>query len=169
MKSIPTLSAPKLAGPQDQLVAIFRAVEQVLRNDPAFSSACNTFLAWTGTALDASDPELGFCPFCRISPAPVASDWATETQHKMPIGITVELAVAGNNFDNLGNFWGLLRNALWPQNNPTLRATVQSSLMAAGVTRPVIRQAAFGSAGSKDDGFMLVGMGTIQFNSLVMT
>lgn len=169
MRSIPRLSAPRLGAPTDPLVAVFRAVEKVLRTDPAFSAACQTFLAWTGTALDAADIELGFCPFCRISPAPVASDMATEIQHRMPIAITVELAVAGTDFDNLGNFWGLIRNALWPVGDDARRALVQSNLMAAGVTRPVIRQAAFGSAGDRADGFLLVGLGTIQFNSLVMT
>lgn len=155
--------------PTFQHTSIFRAVSQVLRTDPLFPGACETFLDWSGTTLDEIDPQFGRCPFCRISPGPMASGMATERQHTAPMTVAVEIAVQGTNFDNLGNFWGLIVGALWPQNDAARRDQVMTILQAAGVTRPVIAMQGFGYAVDEQNNFMLVGQGSITFNSLLPT
>lgn len=162
------LSYPVLDLPTDQLVGIFRAIEKVLRNDATFSRACNTMLAWSGTQDDTKDPAWALCPYCRISPAPTSSDWATERQHHMPISIQVEMAVQGTDFDQLGNFWGAMRSAFFPT-SIAAKNDIQDLLMGAGVTRPVIRLAAFGPTIDDENNFILIGRGSIEFNSLVTT
>lgn len=170
MKDFDRISSPLLDLPQYQHTAIFRAVEQVLRTDQIFPRACNTFLCWRGTKADPWEPAFALCPYCRISPWPGGSSMATERQHSAPLIIAVECAVIGTNFDNIGNFWGLVWSAIFSQANSARFAQVSALLMNAGVTRPVMTMQGFGTSpdGSinDDNNLMLVARGNLTFNSL---
>jgi hypothetical protein len=169
MRTPPKLSYPQLDLPQFPLVAVFRAVAQVLKTDPVFSRVCDTFLCWDGSVWDAWPPSYSLCPYCRISPFPTSSDWATEIQHKSPVTVHLELATKGTDFDQLGNFWGAVHTAIFQPGNPTAREAVINRLQAAGVTKPTVRMAAFGSEADDDNNVMLIGRGTIEFGSLLLS
>jgi hypothetical protein len=169
MRKLSRLSYPRLDAPPWTLVSIFRAFDAVLRRDARFSTVCNTFLSWTGSGDDTRDPAYALCPYCRISPFPTSSDWVTEKQHNMPLTIQIEVAVQGTDFDQLGNFWGLIQAALFPQDNPAQRDVVITTLQAAGVTRPTVKLSAFGTDGDNESNYILIGRGSIQFGALVMT
>jgi hypothetical protein len=158
---------PSLQVPQFQHVTIFRAVEQALRDDPTFSGACNTFLAWTGSALDTAVPEQSLCPFCKISPPTSPAQMATERQHSAPLNIDVEVAVKGTHFDDLGNFWGLIWAVFFDMGDMDRFNAMTAALQDAGVTRPVMTMQAFGHYTDENDNTLLIGRGTIQFNSLL--
>ena len=166
MKQFSKLSFPRLGLPPFTPVRMFRALDQVLRTDPAFSTACNTFLSWTGTTEDAIEPTFGLCPYCRISP--IGSPWemVTEAQHSSPVFVDVVMAIQGLDFDQLGNFWGLLHYAIYPQNNPTRRAEVMTVMQTAGITRPVDRMTAFNWAGDNTNNYMMIGQGSIYLGGL---
>jgi hypothetical protein len=161
------LAYPRLDVPVFQHTSIFRAVDLVLRNDPTFGRACNTFLAWTGSADDTKDPALSLCPYCRISPIPASSSMATERQHTAPLAVAIEAAVQGTDFDQLGNFWGLIWAVFFDMSDMARFNGVVAILQAAGVTRPVMTMQGFGYTVDNENNYMLVGRGTIMFNSLL--
>lgn len=167
MRQTSRLAYPKLDVHEFQHTTMFRAVELALRNDPTFSRACNTFLAWTGSADDTKDPALSLCPYCRISPMPGSSSMATERQHLAPLVVGIEAAVQGTDFDQLANFWGLIWAVFFDMSDMTRWQGVINSLQAAGVTRPVMTMQGFGYTVDDQNNFILVGRGTIAFNSLL--
>lgn len=174
MKTIPLLSYPQLALPTSQQTAVFRVVDRVLSNDPALATAINTYLAWRGTILDTATPAVNLCPFLRISPVTVQTDWATEIQHFARESIHFEIATVGTCFDSLGNVFGLIQAAFFPQSMLAARDAVQTTLrgpLGDLVTKPTIRLLAFGPFGGDEGGnnVMLVGRGTIDFGVLLHT
>jgi hypothetical protein len=174
VRTIPLLSYPKLDIPTSQETAVFRVVDQVLSNDPALAATINTYLSWRGTNLDTIEPALNLCPFLRISPVTVQTQWATEIQHLARPSIIFEIATVGTNYDNLGNVWGLIRAAFFPQSMAAARDAVQTTLrgpLGDLVTKPTIRLLAFGPFGGDEggNGAMLVGRGTIEFGTLLHT
>lgn len=169
MKTLRKLNFPSPKNPQAQETKIFRAFCKVLRNDPILSAATETFLDWSGTEGDTWEPSWGLCPYLRVSPFPTQSDWVTEKQHSSPTTVHLEVATQGTDFDQIGNYWGLIRAALFPQNNPTQRDLVIATLQTAGVTRPTIRLSAFGQQTDDKNQVILVARGSIEFGSLVLT
>jgi hypothetical protein len=171
MKEYSRLAYPQLDLPVFQHVAIFRAVEKVLRTDRIFPRACSTFLSWRGTNADTWEPSFALCPYCRISPWPGGSNMATERQHNAPLIIAAEMAVIGTDFDNIGNFWGLVFNAIWSQADLTRFHQVTTMLLDAGVNRPVMTMQGFGThpdtSINTDNNLMMVATGHMTFNSLL--
>lgn len=166
MRELALVSYPRLSIPTSQETAIFRAFDRVLQNDPLLSTTIQTYLSWSGTIGDTWEPALSLCPYLRISPFPTSSEWATEIQHRSPQTIHLEVAIQGTRFDELGNLWGLIQAALFPQNDPVHRDAVRTILMDAGVTKPTIRLSAFGSQVDNENNYMLIGRGSIEFGSL---
>jgi hypothetical protein len=159
----------KLDLPDAPETKIFRAVEQVLRDDAGLAIV-RTWATWRGEDIDSIEfPSSVQCPFLRISPLPTASDRETEIQHKMPITIRLFLAIVGTNVDNIMNLCGAVRAALFPQDNPTLRDQVRSAIMLAGASIPVIRLNAYGMT-TDEQGVPVMGAeGSIEFNTLIGT
>ena len=173
MNRLTKLNFPKVEAPTFQHVAMFRAVEAVLKTDGPFSRTCQTFLSWTGAKEDTWEPMFSLCPYCMISPWAVSSDMATEKQHTAPLTVGFKVAVQGTNFDNLGNFWGLIHYALFPQDQPARRDEVIAILEGAGVTRPVVRMQGFTTdrdmSINNENNYMMIAVGNIQFNSLLFS
>jgi hypothetical protein len=167
MRKLDKLAYPKLDIPTYQHVAIFRALGQVLRTDPIFPTACNLFLDWSGTSDDTKEPVHAFCPYCRITPGVSRAEMATERQHNAPLIVDVLVAVQGTNYDNLGNFWGLIHSAVWSQSNRGRFGQVNTILQSAGVTRPVMSIQGFFPVADNENNYMLIGNGQLTFNSLL--
>src|SRR5580765_6845557 len=100
----------------------FRALETVLKNDGLFSRTINKFSAWRGEDLDAMELSFSMCPYLAIGPAAQESDWVTESQHSMPMYVRFLIAVKGTKYDNLANFWGIIRSAIFPFDNADAEA-----------------------------------------------
>lgn len=158
----------RVKAPEYQHVSIFRAVERALAADPAFRAACELFLSWDGSDLDFADPSQDLCPFCRITPAGSPGRMATERQHNAPLMIAVDIATAGTNYDDFGNFWGLIWHVFFDMSDMNRFNNVNTMLQAAGVTRPVMTMQAFHPFRDDDDNVLLRGQGTIAFNSLLI-
>jgi hypothetical protein len=165
----PDLNFPALDLPTCTEVRVFRAFERVLRTDPILSSLSITWITWRGSSDDLWTPEFNLCPFVRIAPANMSYAPITEKQHITPMSIQLLIATAGTNIDEIGNLYGAVRNALFPQNNPTLRDRVSSTLDAAGATRPVLRMGSFTLSAETDRAPLLIGIGSIDFNVLIDT
>src|SRR5205814_1784378 len=91
------------------------------------------------------------CPFLRISPFPVASNQETETQHRMPLMVRIEVAIVGTNTDVLMNFYHAVRSAIYPQNNVALRDGIRSMMHTAGSSWGETKLPAYGAFRDRDD------------------
>ena len=95
------------------LTAVFRGLEDVLRNDPDFQRTCNVLRAWNGAANDGENPTLGECPFCRITPVTgTAGREDAAGQTRVQSRIKYEFVVAGTNADDLDYLFTLFRAAI---------------------------------------------------------
>jgi hypothetical protein len=103
---------PQTYGPTDRVVLAFRAIEQVLKADPDFAGATRTWRTWTGDPDDASPPASAEMPWVRLTPIKGPMTMADEVSWDMNLHVRYELAVAGTNLDDLGNYAGMFRRAL---------------------------------------------------------
>lgn len=163
------LNYPDLGLPLAEEVAAYRAIVKIFKNDQIFGRAVNTWVTWDGSNIDDTDPAYALCPYCRISPFPSESSWITNDQHSMPLILRITLAVQGTNFDQIGNFWGAMRRALFPKNNATQRAIVMDTLTTADITRPTIQVSAYGQNTEASGLKMMVADGTIKFGMKIYT
>ncbi len=164
-----TKAAPNLQIPRSIETACFRAICQVLRNDSVLGPATNTFVSWTDSDQDLYDPAWALCPWLKVSPFPTASDWITESQHSSPITLRVQLAVRGLNVDNLLNYFGAVRNAIFPQSSIAALNAVQQVLMGAGILKPTITLAGYGHSVDDEGLRILIADATIRFALFVGT
>jgi hypothetical protein len=144
------LTFPKLdLAPGPETIA-FRCVESILRDDPVLKRVIskNGWYSWLGDAQDDSDATLSSCPWIRLTPQAGDSDWESENQHRSPLLVGIELAVAGTNADQLMNLWHAVRRALFPLDVAALQA-IRDRADAAKITKSRISRPAFGIR--KDD------------------
>jgi hypothetical protein len=165
------LSYPLLKIPVAPETNAFRAVEGVLANDQVLRTTVNAngFISWTGEAKDLMEPVFAICPYLAISPNPEASEWQTEQQHRMPMSVNFIIATAGTNVDNLINFWGVIRTALFPPSTSD-RSAVMAALQGAGVSKPILRMGGYGVK-TEEKGSMpiLVGRASLSLVMLINT
>jgi hypothetical protein len=146
------LNYPKLPLPDAPETIAFRVIDNILRSDDTISNLCNgnpgLYISWRGDAEDTFDPSVATCPFLRISPGGLGSSWETEGQHRMPMSIAIEAAVVGSDFDQIGNFWGAIRSALFPprpgSDGTTARSDwVKAQTKAANISRGILTAPAY--------------------------
>jgi hypothetical protein len=163
MRTSQKLAYPQLNLPQSVETRVFRAIQQVLIADQVFAPVCNVFVQLDGSQWDTAEPNYSLCPYCAIGPFPTESNWITELQHYAPLTLRVQLAVQGTLFDNIGNFWGAMRDAFF-------KIPAMQYLTAAGVLKPTVTVNAYGiTPEDKDGNRMLVADGTIKFGIFIPT
>jgi hypothetical protein len=163
-----TLAYPQLKLPNSAEQIAFRTVDQMLRSDPVLSTTVKAWRSWRGEANDILDPTFATCPYVRISPVPEVSLRQTETQHKMPLDVRIQAAVGGSDFDQLTNFWGAIRTALYPT-NPARRTAILNMANAAYITRSQMTLNGYGVRVEESGLRMMIAQGTLQLILLVMT
>jgi hypothetical protein len=169
-----TRSAPQLQIPESVEAAAFRAVEMIFKNDPVLGPLVRFFSAWRDEDNDIVDAEWNICPYLRISPTPIESDWVTEGQHSGGFQLRCEMAVQGTNVNNIMNYWAVIRRAIWPVDVPTQQAIALKIRGAhqdiEGVTKPRIQMSGFSVSPPDEMGRrMLTAAGVIFFPMLIRT
>jgi hypothetical protein len=162
------LAAPKLKLPNSPEQIAFRLVEQILRSDPLLSTTMRTLRCWQGDSSDIQGPTFATCPFVRLSPSPEASARRTEIQHQMPLDVGIEVAVAGTDYDQLANFWGAVRSAIFPIVEPR-RTAVLTMSNTAKVTRSQMIMNGYRWKPEGEGIRLLYAQGTLQLILLVQT
>jgi hypothetical protein len=162
------LASPKLALPNAAEQLAFRCVDQILRSDPVLSGLKVSFRSWTGAPEDILDPTFATCPYLRISPKSGQSKWATEQQHQVDLVIGIQVAVAGSDADQLFNFWGAVRTALFPRTAARL-VTVQGMALTAQISKSIMTANGYGFSVTEQGLRMLIAAGTVQLVLLVQT
>jgi hypothetical protein len=111
---MPLKSAPRLQIPDCVETGSFRAIESVLKNDRVLGPLLRHFSALRDEDADFVPPAYALCPYLSLSVSPITSDWITEGQHAGGFSVNFLMAVQGTNIDNLFNFWGVIRRAIFP-------------------------------------------------------
>lgn len=155
------LNYPKLALPDAEETLAFRAAERILRTDPTLSRVVRSWNAWDGSPGDVLEPTFSTCPYLRLAPMPTGSAWQTEGQHRMPVLVGIQVAVAGSNADQLVNLWAAVRRALWPS-DPARMATVRQIADAAKVVRPVMTLCGYGVRAEERGHRLMMAEGTLE-------
>jgi len=154
--------------PAAEETVAFRALVGVLENDPVLQSLGTRIVSWTGGPDDLEEPT-GLQPYLMLTPGGMASGWETEGQHRMPMTVSLLAVVAGTNVDEVMNFHGAIRRALFPA-DPEAADTIQEIMNAAGVTQGTLTAPAYGvkvddATGSR----LLVATGSIELYLLINT
>jgi hypothetical protein len=165
------LASPKLKLPNVAEQLAFRCVDQILRSDPILQTTVKAWRSWRGDPEDILDPTFATCPYLRISPAPGTSRWETEQQHRMPINISIQAAVAGSDADQLMNFWGAIRGALYPNNSISQArlTTVMNMVNAANIAKSQLTMSGYGVMVTNEGLRMLIAKGNLEVILLVFT
>ena len=170
------LNFPVLDLPAAEETLAFRAVETILRDDPALKAVTKLFLSWKGEVEDIWKPSVSTCPFLRITPIAGPSRRETEMEHRMPLDIEIMAAVLGSNSDNITNYWACIRRALFPQNsvaqlNAVLATIAAAQAKGAMISRAIITDQGYGVvANAKNDGDRITwSSGTLELVMLVST
>ena len=162
-------SYPSIDIPMPVQVRAFRGFEQILRSDPVLSQIVRTWVTFRGEAVDMMEPIAELCPYVRLSPLPVTSDWSTEKSHDMPMSIRIFTAVATTNFDEIGKLWAAIHTAVFPQDDEARRRQSIDALSFNMVGKPTLKLAAF-APWRMDNGMpMLVSEGSIELLLWIMT
>jgi hypothetical protein len=162
------LAYPQLRLPDCPETVAFRTVDRMLRSDPLLSTTVKAWRSWRGEPEDILDPTFATCPYIRISPVPEVSMRQTEEQHRMPLDIRIQAAVGGSDFNQLANFWGSIRTALYPT-NPTRRTTILNMANGASIARSQMTLNGYGVKIDDAGLRMMIAQGTLQVILLVMT
>jgi hypothetical protein len=139
-----------------------------LRGDPTLQRVVRTYNSFTGESGDSLGPSPATCPYLQIAPKPTASKWEAEGMHNMPFTVVIAAAVNGTDVDQLMNFWGHVRRALWPA-DPTRNLAIQTLVAKARITRPTMTMQGFGAQPQRDGGHLLVAMGSLNVLLLIDT
>lgn len=163
------LNYPRLDLTDAQETLAFRAIDRILRQDPAVKPTFGrSIYSWLGDALDEAEPSLDMCPWLRLTPAPGTAEWENAGQHRMPMTVGIEIAVAGTRVDNLMNAYATIRAALFPQ-APAQLAIVQGIIQAAQITKGTLTKAAYGTRRDDKGNKLLYAMGSLELLLLVNT
>lgn len=99
--------------PRDKRSIIFRAVEQVLMNDPILATVVQTWRSYRGNSPeDTAPPTADMCPWIRLSMVPRQNMYVAESLQKIPMAIQIESATAGTCQDDSMDLWGAIENAV---------------------------------------------------------
>lgn len=128
----------------------FAAIVGFLRRDPVLNRYVKTWQVWAGTPKDGDAAVPEACPLLRITPVVAGGCKRFDnTTHYEPFDLVVELVVPGNQALALTRFWAQVRRVLFPS-DPTVAATFDAAMQAAGVTELHIRSAPTGLIYSPD-------------------
>lgn len=118
----------------------FRAVDDALRRDPSLRSVVKTWRSWRGDPDEGIDPELAPKPFVRLTPvsnpreAGFSHNAAGQRAESADFEVRVEIAVDGNNLDDVDRIWAGIQDALVPSDSESLMNTREGTLDENGIS-----------------------------------
>lgn len=105
-KSIPGL-------PDGKRVQLFRAVEEVMRDDPVLAREVKTWRSFEGVPGDLLPPSRDQCPWVRLKLLDRPIVPAGQTRVRIDIAVQIEIAVKGTNLNDLVNLWEAIEDSLF--------------------------------------------------------
>ena len=102
--------------PTSPRVAVFRAMETIVRNDPTMQRILkpHAFRTWAGSQNDAKQFNIELAPALRWTPQNTAEEFSTPDTMRGWLLINAEILIRGNCSDDLLNFWFAMERAFYP-------------------------------------------------------
>jgi hypothetical protein len=157
-------STPKLDLPSSPRTAVFRAMEQIVRQNVIFSRTVkpDRFRTWQGEPRDVKPFSYQEAPCLRWTPMHAGEEFRTPDSMSGDLLINCEVIIAGSCVDDLTNFWWMLVRCFYPpQTSATSINTIVTTLMTAGARSGLVKfsQPAFDPA---PDGVFFAGQGQLK-------
>jgi hypothetical protein len=141
---------------------VFRALAKALQNDQVLRREVKAWFDWSGDLKrDGQSLSPSLCPAVSLVPGMGPDQWEGPQGMTSDLVVSIGVAVAGTNADDLFDLYHALRRALYPEDLDE-RQAIRAALVAAGAEDdPEFTQQGFG-LGQTDSGPMLVGVGQIR-------
>ena len=152
--------------PQTPRDAVFRAMEQILRNNTVFQRIVKptSFRTWHGSPEDAQEFTFEIAPAMRWTPMNTGEQFRTPDTMSGDLLINCEILLQGSNVRDMMNFWWMIAKAFYPggtscqgPNTNQINQTLQQAGARSGLV--LFSQPAFDPA---PDGTWLAGQGQIK-------
>lgn len=106
-----------MAGTADDLpdgprALAFRAVEDILREDPKLDGYVRTWSTWRGDGNDTFEVAASICPYLQISPVAMPNRPLGEGVRTAVLGVNIRIATAGLLANRIMNFWDAVEDAM---------------------------------------------------------
>ncbi len=157
-----------LALPKASKTAVYRAMEQLVRDNPTIGRIIkpSSFRTWSGKPDDAKEFTFAIAPAMRWTPQPGPEDFRTPSMQVGPLFINCEVLLKGTNVDDLTNFWWALECVFYPGAIAVLAAgnnSVIQTLITAGAHTGLVLFTQPGFDPSPD-GVWLAGQGQLKID-----
>ena len=153
----------KLDLPTSPRVAVFRAMETIVRGNSVFNRIVkpDRFRTWQGEPRDIKPFSYQEAPCLRWTPMNTGEEFKTPDTMAGDLLINCEVIIAGSCCDDLTNFWWLLTRCFYPQGGGAPRQAIIQTLQAAGARSGLVlfSQPAFDPG---PDGVFFAGQGQIR-------
>lgn len=106
---MPSTAADLLDGPR---TLAFRAVEDILREDPKLAGYVRTWSTWRGDGNDTMDLVSSMCPYLQLTPVPLPNRPLGEGARTAVLGVNIRVATEGLLANRIMNFWDAVEDAL---------------------------------------------------------
>jgi len=120
--------------PTSPRTGVFRAIDQILRNDPVLKSLFDTFISWQGDPQDGRELTKTNAPAIRITPANGPETWKFPESFTGKLYINYELIVDGFDYDDLLNVQWAIERAIYPADDSAKQAIVATLQQAGAYT-----------------------------------
>ncbi len=156
-------SVCKLDLPTSPRVAVFRAMETIVRGNSIFNRIVkpDRFRTWQGEPRDIKPFSYQEAPCIRWTPMNTGEVFKTPDTMAGDLLINCEVIVAGSCCDDLTNFWWLLTRCFYPPSGGAPRQAIIQTLQSAGARSGLVlfSQPAFDPG---PDGVFFAGQGQIK-------
>lgn len=157
-------SVCKLDLPTSPRVAVFRAMETIVRQNAIFGRVVkpDRFRTWQGEPRDIKPFSYQEAPCLRWTPMNTGEEFRTPDSMSGDLLINCEVIIAGSCCDDLTNFWWMLARCFYPiLTSSSSVNTIVSTLQAAGARSGLVKfsQPAFDPG---PDGVFFAGQGQLK-------
>ena len=156
-------SVCKLDLPTSPRVAVFRAMETIVRGNPVFNRIVkpDRFRTWQGEPRDIKPFSYQEAPCMRWTPMNTGEEFKTPDTMAGDLLINCEVICRGSCCDDLTNFWWMITRCFYPQGGGAARQVIIQTLQAAGARSGLVlfSQPAFDPG---PDGVFFAGQGQIK-------
>lgn len=123
----------RLPLPDYPWTSVFRALVDVIEQDPDLRRVVKVVRSWKGGPEDLEPLGDAQLPWIEMTPAPSGNKMATESDYQADFRVNVKLAVPGTRVDDLMNLWGAVMQAV-RFDKPFRDVTVGTHLRNSGAT-----------------------------------
>jgi hypothetical protein len=123
---------------------VFRALCDVLKQDPTLSRVIRTWSVFDGSPIDTQDFTVSHTPGLRMIPSEGPDGWYGPNGLLGPLVVDVEICLRGSDFDDALDVYHAVRRAIYPPADAD-RVRIHQALVAAGAEAMFVLECSQGS------------------------